>query len=98
MKSLNEWRADQLAEELDIDPTIARHFMGNSTIKVDPNLRSKLRGKLEQLRQSPEYSGLSKEEFFRGVVSAAWSVISDIGSANTFSVGKGLRGLEGPEV
>jgi hypothetical protein len=96
MKSLNEWRADQLAEEIDIAPSVARAFMGDSTIKVDPNLRSKLRGKLEQLRQTPEYSGLSQEEFFRGIVAAAWSVISDAGTS--FSVGKGLRSMEPPKV
>lgn len=90
MKSINEWRVDIIAEELDIDPMAARKFMGDTTVKVDPGLKSNLRGKLNQLRQSPEFSGAPDEEFFRAVVAAAWSIIGDV-KGGSFGVSGGLR-------
>lgn len=91
MKTIQEWKADILAEDLGVDPMIARKFMGDkATIKVDPSLKSNLRGKLKQLRQMPEFSGASNEEFFRAVVAAAWSVIGDV-KGNSFDVGRGIR-------
>jgi len=91
MKSLQEWHSDMLAEDLGIDPMIARKFMGGSSvIKVDPSLKSNLRGKLKQLRQMPEFSGASDEEFFRAIVAAAWSVIGDF-QGSSFDVGRGTR-------
>ena len=97
MKTIQEWRADLLAEELGIDPMIARKFMGsNATIKVDPSLKSSLRSKLNQLRQSPEFSGTSDEEFFRAIVAAAWSIIGDF-KGSSFDISKGVRSFGGED-
>ena len=91
MKSLQEWHSDMLAEDLGIDPMIARKFMGGSSvIKVDPSLKSNLRSKLKQLRQMPEFSGASDEEFFRAIVAAAWSVIGDF-QGSSFDVSRGIK-------
>ena len=90
MKSINEWRTDLISEDLDIDPMAARKFMGDTTVKVDPRLKSSLRSKIEQLKNEPEFAGASNEEFFRAVVAAAWSIIGDV-KGNAFGVGAGLK-------
>jgi hypothetical protein len=90
MKSIQDWQTEKLAEELNMSPQAAKMFMGSSTIKVDPKLKSNLRSKLQQLRQLPEYASASDEEFFKAVVGAAWSIIGDV-KGSQFGVGSGVR-------
>ena len=90
MKSINEWRIDLISEDLGISNTDARNFFGADSLKVDPKLKSSLRSKIQQLKNDPEFAGVSDEEFFRAVTAAAWSIIADV-KGSAFGVGAGLK-------
>ena len=97
MKSLNEWKVDNFAEEnqIDEDLKMALHqLMGKDQLKVDNQLKYKLQDEIKRIIQL--YPDVDKVELLRMIISAAGSLM--MGSkTNSISIGnfsKGLGGLD----
>ena len=92
MKSIREWKAEKIEEEIGLDgeliqavnedlKTALRQLMGgDSTIKMPQDIRSMLRDDI--IRISAKYSDLPKGMLIRLIMGTAASLLGDIKGSN----------------
>lgn len=80
MKSIKEWLKEQKINEELGTKTQFRAVMGGSTVEVDPQLKSMLKNKIEQIVREAEKedAGKSKSELLRSIIAVVESLLADM--------------------
>lgn len=80
MKSIREWMKEKgLAEDVDqINRNQFANFMGGQTFKVNTDLKSKLRSKINDILNDEEFKDKDKIEIMREFMAVISMMLSDL--------------------
>lgn len=94
MKSIKEWMKEKgLTETTDqINRTQFANFMASQTFKVDPDIKSKLRARVNDILNDEEFKDKSKVEMLREFMAVISMMVADLESTSG-SVGKVTKAL-----
>ena len=80
MKSIKEWMKEKgmISEEEGLNPNYFARFMGGQTFKVDTDLKSKLRSKINDILNDEEFKSKGKIEVLREFMAVVSMMLADM--------------------
>jgi len=94
MKSFSEWKNQDIYQTIsEISVAGIRNWFGGSSMKVDPQIRAQIKSKLINVWRDAQAAGMSRLDFARQVMAAAYGVSTGKSGTN-ISAAQAATGLQ----
>lgn len=79
MKSIKEWMKEKGLVNEDLDKSNFARFMGSTSMDVDTKIKTKIRGKIEEIMEMEDFAEMPKDELLKKIITVVSALVADMG-------------------